>query len=76
MLELDEERKRLLVTLKPSEVTSTCSDVLADKLKGTELLQSVIEERKEMLDGFQQLPGELFCFLPFVFKRYLPVKVS
>ena len=65
MLEIDEERKRLLVTLKPSEVTSTCSDVLADKLKGTELLKSVIEERKEILDGLQHLPGEFFCFILF-----------
>lgn len=57
VLEIDQERKRFLVTLNPSQVKIGNSEDLRKAVTGPSLLKSLIEEREEILKEISKLPG-------------------
>ena len=64
MSEVDEERKRFLVTLNPKEVTMADSKGLSNAVKGEHILYSLLKEKEEILNEMNQLPGiERIIFL-------------
>ncbi len=58
--EIDEERKRLLVAIKPSTNEIQKSDELTSKLSSENLLRSLLDEREDIFIKLSGLQGKIF----------------
>ena len=57
VLQIDDEKKRFVVTLKPKEVTLSDCRELSEAVKGPGLMRSMLKEREEILNEIAHLPG-------------------
>eukprot|EP00795_Rhopilema_esculentum_P012276 gene12276-2918_t len=73
--EVDEERKRFLVTLNPKEVTLADSKSLSNAVKGENLLCSLLKEKEEVLTAMKQLPAGHIQLLPDLVGQLVNAKV-
>eukprot|EP00794_Sanderia_malayensis_P005757 gene5757-6460_t len=76
VLEIDDEKKRLLVTIKPSENILSKSDVLFSKLSNEYLLRSLLDEREDILIKIADLPDGHIKHLSGMIGQVVKAKVT
>eukprot|EP00794_Sanderia_malayensis_P000681 gene681-2877_t len=76
VLEIDDEKKRLLVTIKPSENILSKSDVLFSKLSNEYLLRSLLDEREDILIKIADLPDGHINHLSGMIGQVVKAKVT
>ena len=66
VLQIDEEKRRFVVTLKPKETVMLDNEELSKAISGPSLLRSLLKEREEMLNEIAKLQGLRSTFVAFL----------
>ena len=73
VLQIDEEKKRFVVTLKPKETMIPDCEELSKAISGPGLLRSLLKEREEMLNKIASFQGLRSIFVTFSIVFSIPV---